>query len=168
MGSSSEKAASVGDGDGCGDGVVEYVLGNAEKTPYPSGSFDLVTVMFVLHEAPFLGRYRILREARRLLREGGTLAVVDISSEYRPSRTMLAGEPYVVEYQKNVDRQLRTFQGFSDARAEEFVPGHVTLWLLTRTRSPWNYWRKRGGEFTQLNSYIWGRLFTDQGHKTQK
>merc|ERR1712224_982300 len=125
MGSSSEKAASVGDGDGCGDGVVEYVLGNAEKTSYPSGSFDLVTVMFVLHEAPFLGRYRILREARRLLREGGTLAVVDISSEYRPSRTMLAGEPYVVEYQKNIDRQLRPFRGFPQSGLRTSFP--VTL-----------------------------------------
>merc|ERR1712224_407467 len=139
-------------------GSVEYVLSNAEKTKLSAGSFDLVSVMFVLHEAPFLGRYRILRAARRLLREGGTLAVVDISSEYRPSRTMLAGEPYVVEYQKNIERQLKTFQGFSDIRVEDFVPGHVTLWVLTRTRSPWNYWTRRGGEFLQLHSYIWNRL----------
>merc|ERR1712124_239530 len=104
---------------------VEYVLSNAGKTKLPAGSFDLVTVMFVLHEAPFLGRYRILREARRLLREGGTLAVGDISSEYRPSRTMLAGEPYVVEYQKNIDRQLRPFRGFPTSGLRTSFP--VTL-----------------------------------------
>ena len=67
---------------------------NAESTQLPSRSFDLVTVMYAFHEAPKSGREKILNEARRLLQPGGTLAIVDICSEYKPSMSMLSGEPY--------------------------------------------------------------------------
>ena len=73
---------------------AKYMICNAEQTNFPSKSFDLVTVMYAFHEAPQSGRERILREAHRVLQPGGTLAVVDISTEYMPSPTMLSGEPY--------------------------------------------------------------------------
>lgn len=67
---------------------------NAENTQLPSRSFDLVTVMYAFHEAPSHGRQNILKEAHRLLQPGGTLAVIDICTDYTPSKSMLAGEPY--------------------------------------------------------------------------
>ena len=67
---------------------------NAENTQLPSRSFDLVTVMYAFHEAPSRGRQNILKEAHRLLQPGGTLAVIDICTDYIPSKSMLAGEPY--------------------------------------------------------------------------
>ena len=74
--------------------ATTFTRGNAESTPFPCQSFDLVTIMYAFHEAPKVGRDRILREAHRLLGPGGTLAVIDICSEYKPSKEMLAGEPY--------------------------------------------------------------------------
>jgi len=74
----------------------------------------------------------MLREARRLLRNGGTLAIVDISPEYEPSPTMLAGEPYVLEYKANIMKQMGSIQGFCDVQYHTIVPGHVGMWLLTR------------------------------------
>jgi ubiquinone/menaquinone biosynthesis C-methylase UbiE len=71
-----------------------YTCGNAESTPFPGQSFDLVTIMYGFHEAPKEGRDRILREAHRLLEPGGTLAVIDICSEFKPLPSMLMGEPY--------------------------------------------------------------------------
>jgi len=71
-----------------------FSKGNAENTELPSRSFDLVTVMYAFHEAPKHGRENILREAHRLLQPGGTLAVIDICTDYTPSKSMLAGEPY--------------------------------------------------------------------------
>jgi ubiquinone/menaquinone biosynthesis C-methylase UbiE len=67
---------------------------NAEQTEFPGQSFDLVTIMYAFHEAPKEGRDRILQEAYRVLQPGGTLAVVDICTDYTPSDSMLAGEPY--------------------------------------------------------------------------
>ena len=68
--------------------------GNAESTGLDGKSFDLVTIMYAFHEAPREGRERILQEAYRLLQPGGMVAVLDIATDYTPSRNMLAGEPY--------------------------------------------------------------------------
>lgn len=109
-----------------------YGIANAENTGLPHGSFDLVTIMYAFHEAPYEGRSRMLKEAKRLLAPGATLAVVDISPNYTPSDTMLAGEPYVLEYQKNIERQLRGVDGFENLQYKEVVPGHVSVWLLSK------------------------------------
>ncbi len=92
---------------------TNFTRANAEHTYLPSRSFDLVTVMYAFHEAPNQGRHKILMEAHRLLQPGGTLAVIDICTDYTPSKSMLAGEPYVLEYQKNIHSQLRSFKGFT-------------------------------------------------------
>jgi ubiquinone/menaquinone biosynthesis C-methylase UbiE len=112
---------------------TKFALRNAEDTKLPDKSFDLVTVMYAFHEAPLQGRDKILKEARRLLTTGGTLAVVDISTDYVPSASMLLGEPYVQEYQKNIHRQLGTFRGFERARYQEIVPHHLGMWTLKRS-----------------------------------
>lgn len=111
-----------------------YIVGNSESTNFESSSFDLVTIMYAFHEAPFLGRYSMLREARRILAPGGTLAIVDISPNYQPSRTMLAGEPYVLEYKRNIHDQLNRIQGFKSCNYGEIVEGHVGSWILTRKK----------------------------------
>jgi ubiquinone/menaquinone biosynthesis C-methylase UbiE len=79
-----------------------------------------------------LGRERILKEARRLLQPGGTLAVVDICTDYTPSDAMLMGEPYVLEYQQNIHHQLQEFKGFSFTEYRDVLPGHVGMWILKR------------------------------------
>mmetsp|Transcript_16932 Transcript_16932/g.26417 ORF Transcript_16932/g.26417 Transcript_16932/m.26417 type:complete len:410 (-) Transcript_16932:316-1545(-) len=116
--------------------VAQFARVNAERTNLPGQSFDLVTIMYAFHEAPKYGRYLMLREVRRLLKHGGTLAVVDISPEYTPSDTMLAGEPYVLEYQKDIMKQMQGVAGFSKSEYQVIVPGHVGLWLLTRDVKP--------------------------------
>lgn len=112
---------------------VRYTKSNAEQTFLPSGSFDLVTVMYAFHEAPRQGRDRILQEARRLLSPGGTLAVVDIAADYQPSKSMLMGEPYVLEYQQNIHQQLNCFPGFEWVRYESIVDHHLGMWTMKRS-----------------------------------
>lgn len=58
--------------------------------------------------------------------------MVDISPNYQPSDMMLVGEPYVLEYKKHIQDQLRSIRGFANVRYNEVVPGHVGVWVLTR------------------------------------
>jgi ubiquinone/menaquinone biosynthesis C-methylase UbiE len=110
-----------------------FVCANAERTDLPDESFDLVTVMYAFHEIPHRGRGAILGESRRLLKRGGTLAVVDISPEYRPSERMLGGEPYVQEYQQNIHQQINDCEGFSnEKRYQTIVPNQLGMWVLQR------------------------------------
>jgi len=156
------KARRAADAGSCPASV--FLRSNAERTELPDRSFDLVTIMYAFHEAPKAGRDKILREARRLLRGGGTLAgkvafhsfsilssftlritcstagflsalflVVDISADYSPSKSMLAGEPYVIEYQQNIHLQIGSFRGFMRPKYETLVPGHVGMWMLKRS-----------------------------------
>ena len=111
---------------------TRFLKGNSESTDLPEKFFDLVTIMYAFHEVPENGRHKILEEARRLLKPGGTLAVVDITADYSPSKSMLSGEPYVKEYQKNIHNQIDKFRGFLRPRYETVVPGHVGMWLLQR------------------------------------
>ena len=112
---------------------IAFKKANAENTELPDESFDLVTVMYAFHEAPRKGRERIVKEARRLLAPGGILAIIDISSDYTPSPNMLAGEPYVIEYQQNMSKQLRAMKGFLLPEYKTLVPGHVGMWTLRRS-----------------------------------
>jgi ubiquinone/menaquinone biosynthesis C-methylase UbiE len=80
--------------------------------------------MYAFHEAPHARHDKILAEAYRLLQNGGGLALLDISAECHPSKTMLVSEPYVLEYQRNINRQLKSpLKGFTQARFKDLFPG---------------------------------------------
>jgi ubiquinone/menaquinone biosynthesis C-methylase UbiE len=63
-------------------GPVELVEGNAEALPFADGAFDAVTSVFLFHELPRAARRNVLREARRVLAPGGTLAICDSSQRH--------------------------------------------------------------------------------------
>ncbi|KAL4457547.1 hypothetical protein ABPG75_012412 [Micractinium tetrahymenae] len=60
---------------------IKYMHANMEATGLPDASFDLVSVQYVTHECPGHVIDSLVRECRRLLRPGGTLAVVDTNPQ---------------------------------------------------------------------------------------
>ncbi len=57
---------------------VEFVKGIAQELPFADDSADVVLASLVLHELPEAGRQRAFAEARRVLRPGGRLLVVEL------------------------------------------------------------------------------------------
>lgn len=80
--------------------------GAAEATGLPAASFDLITAQFLCHELPGDATRAVLREAARLLRPQGVLALVDQDPEAEVIRAMppalatllKATEPYLEDY----------------------------------------------------------------------
>ncbi len=57
--------------------ISKCILGDALKLPFKNSSFDLVTMMFSLHDTGL----KAIDEAYRVLKTGGILAIKDIDSE---------------------------------------------------------------------------------------
>ena len=98
----------------------EFSQGHAEWCGFPEREFDVVTIMYLFHEAPQSARRRIIEHARRIAKE--KIVIVDISPDYIPSQSMLAGEPYLIDYLSNIKDDLRDFD------ESVLVPGHVHCW----------------------------------------
>ena len=94
--------------------------GNAE-TFGKFNQFDVVTCMFATHEMPRNARMKVLANAKRIAKK--KVIFVDIDPNYTPSETMLSGEPYVLEYKRNIDIDF-----FSAYKREVLVKDHAVKW----------------------------------------
>jgi ubiquinone/menaquinone biosynthesis C-methylase UbiE len=75
----------------------------AEATGLPDASFDLVSAHLIFHELPQTAANEILREARRLLRPGGHLAIMDMNPKSQIYATM---PPYILTLLKSTEPYL--------------------------------------------------------------
>lgn len=115
--------------------IATFKVANAERIPLADDSVDLATIFYAFHEIPVGAREKITYDARRILKSGGTLAILDIDPTYNPPKNMLLGEPYILEYRHNIDRQLAVLPGFSQLTRKTIIPGHVVLWILTKSEA---------------------------------
>lgn len=56
---------------------IQTMLSDATDTKLPDNSFDIITISLVLHELPSDLAAKILAEARRLLKDDGTLIITE-------------------------------------------------------------------------------------------
>lgn len=114
---------------------VRWIHANGEDTGLPSKSFNLVSIAFVVHECPARAIVNLVREAFRLLRPGGTLALVDSTTKSKVLQelspvlfTLLKStEPFLDEYYlTDMDETLRE-AGFGNITSILTDPRHVTI-----------------------------------------
>jgi hypothetical protein len=78
--------------------------------------------MFLFHEVPQESRLNIIEILKSIALE--KILIVDISPEYSPSNLMLTGEPYIMDYLKNIQTDLRHFD------EEIIIDKHVHAWSI--------------------------------------
>lgn len=101
----------------------EYIYGNAENFG-TTDIYDYVTCMFAFHEMPNKAHIKIIDNAIRIAKK--KIVIVDISTSYTPSKLMLAGEPYILNYLDTIDSIL------SDFNKTTLISGHVDQWEFVK------------------------------------
>jgi ubiquinone/menaquinone biosynthesis C-methylase UbiE len=118
----------------------QWLHAAAEETGLPTAAFDLVSAHLIFHELPQDAAIAILQEARRLLRPGGSLAIMDMNPR---SAVYAKMPPYILTLLKSTEPYLDQYfaldleQAIYDAGFERpsvvcNSARHRTLVALTR------------------------------------
>lgn len=114
--------------------AVTWLHAAAEQTGLPDQSFDLVSAHLLFHELPQSAARAILQEARRLLRPGGYLAIMDMNPQ---SEIYAKMPPYILTLLKSTEPYLDEYFALDLEQAIEqagFVAPTV-LWNSPRHRT---------------------------------
>ena len=98
-----------------------FTIGNAENFGKPK-QFNTATIMFAFHEMPNYAHNKIIKNAKRITTDD--IIIIDISPNYKPSKIMLTGEPYLLNYKSTISDILKK-HNFSYI---EYIPNHVGFW----------------------------------------
>lgn len=80
-----------------------WVHAPAEATNLPSNSYDLVSACLMFHELPLTATQQIFREAKRLLRPNGYIAIMDMNPQ---AEAFLKMPPYILTLLKSTEPYL--------------------------------------------------------------
>jgi ubiquinone/menaquinone biosynthesis C-methylase UbiE len=101
---------------------IQWLHGNAESTPFPDASFDVVTASLLFHETPQPISKAILRECFRLLQAGGEVLVLDGNQKSLRQTEWLMEifeEPYIRSYAEGSVEASMGAAGFEAVQTEE-------------------------------------------------
>ena len=114
-----------------------YIVGNAESiyetTDFKQHfiknyndtnftGFDIVTIFFAFHEMPQKARQDIILYHSKYAKH--KLIIVDIDPNYKPSRSMVYGEPYLFDYKEHIKKDLYF------AKEDIIINNHVIMWTF--------------------------------------
>lgn len=91
-----------------------WIHARAEETGLPGASFDLVSLFLICHELPQPATHQIFREARRILRPQGHLAIMDMNPQSKVYETM---PPYVFTLLKSTEPCMDEYFNLDMAQA---------------------------------------------------
>jgi ubiquinone/menaquinone biosynthesis C-methylase UbiE len=104
---------------------ITYLHQNAEHLEFDSESFDLVNIAFTMHELPRDVASKVIMEASRLLRRGGTICIVDMSCKRldlsNPVQRALNKkvEPHFTDYRFWSSRAVKSLESASFVNIED-------------------------------------------------
>jgi len=104
--------------------ATHFIKGNAENYGQHQ-EFDTATLMFAFHEMPNYAHHKIIKNTKRITKHD--ILIVDISPNYSPSKLMLSGEPYLLNYKATIHEILTQHQFVY----LEYIPNHVGLWIYS-------------------------------------
>ena len=107
---------------------TQFLIGNAENYGQQD-EFDTATIMFAFHEMPNYAHHKIIKNAKKITKHD--IIIVDISPNYSPSKLMLSGEPYLLNYKSTIHNILEK-HNFSYL---EYIPNHVGLWYFSHNQN---------------------------------
>eukprot|EP00249_Psilotum_nudum_P009922 c22233_g1_i4 orf=760-1422(+) len=113
---------------------IRWLHADGEETGLPSASFDIVSLAYVIHECPQYATRRLLKEAFRLLRPGGTVALTDNSPKSKVIQNlppvlftlMKSTEPWMDEYYSLDLESAMVEVGFVNVKSILTDPRHRT------------------------------------------
>ncbi|MGA7954347.1 MAG: class I SAM-dependent methyltransferase [Gloeobacterales cyanobacterium] len=97
-----------------GKTIPQWLHAPAESTGLPSASVDLVSACLLFHELPRTAAVQIIQEAKRLLRPGGYLALMDMNPK---SDIYAQMPPYILTLLKSTEPYLDDYFSFDLERA---------------------------------------------------
>jgi ubiquinone/menaquinone biosynthesis C-methylase UbiE len=114
---------------------INWVHEKAESTNLKDASFDLVSIFLMCHELPQSPTRQIFAEAKRLLRPGGHLAIMDMNPQSEAFQKMptyiltllKSTEPYLDEYFALDIEQALVNEGFQTPIVARNSPRHRTI-----------------------------------------
>ena len=137
----------------------------AENMTFPSNSYDIVSISFLLHEVPTKTAEEILAQAFRVLRPGGTISIVDLSKKKIKALPQFhiaffeLTEPHIRQYYKTDPMKLLADKGFTFIETKANDPMN-SLWVASKpfiekystARNPYDV-RLRPGP-TKVNAFF--------------
>ncbi len=114
---------------------IDWLHRAAESTGLADASFDLVSACLIFHELPQTAAREIIAEARRLLRPGGYLTIMDMNPQSEIYAQMppyiltllKSTEPYLDQYFALDIEQVMTEAGFAQPRVTINSPRHRAI-----------------------------------------
>ena len=114
---------------------INWIHAPAESSGLPDASFDLISIFLMCHELPQSATRQIFAEARRLLRPGGHLTIMDINPKSEIHQKMppyiltllKSTEPYLDQYFSLDIEQTLIEAGFKAPTITANSPRHRTI-----------------------------------------
>ena len=113
----------------------KFIVADAENY-IPDNKFDECTLMFGFHEIPEYGRLAILYNMLYNI-VNKRIVIVDISTKFNPPDIMLLGEPYILEYKSNIDKNIYSLFKLEkdlnrkiNIKKKSIIKNHVDSWII--------------------------------------